>query len=130
MSIDLEYAIKQDVRNNPVVREVDLAQKREFVRMLGWAALVVLMVMFALWPRTTMLTGGYNLEDLRDEVARETELQRQLHLQLEVSLRPQEVEQRAMHELRMVEPTERDIVVIERVPAGTPANRAIVASIR
>jgi hypothetical protein len=35
-----------------------------------------------------------------------------------------------MHELRMVEPTERDIVVIERVPPGTPANRAIVASIR
>jgi len=64
MSIDLEYAIKQDVRNNPVVREVDLAQKREFVRMLGWAGLVVLMVMFALWPRTTLLSSGYNLEEM------------------------------------------------------------------
>jgi len=130
MSIDLEYAIKQDVRNNPVVREVDLAQKREFVRLLGWAGLVVLMVMFALWPRTTLLSGGYNLEDLRDQVVKETEVQRQLQLQLAVALRPQEVQQRASHELQMVEPTERDIVVIERVPAGTPANRAIVASIR
>jgi len=130
MSIDLEYAIKQDVRNNPVVREVDLAQKREFVRMLGWAGLVVLMVMFALWPRTTLLSSGYNLEDLRDEVVRETEVQRQLRLQLQFALRPQEVQQRATRELQMVEPTERDIVVIERVPAGTPASRAIVASIR
>jgi hypothetical protein len=130
MSIDLEYAIKQDVRNNPVVREVDLAQKREFVRLLRWAGLVVLMVMFALWPRTRLLSGGYNLEDLRDEVVRETEIQRKLQLQLEVALRPQEVQQRATRELQMVEPTERDIVVIERVPAGTPASRAIVASIR
>jgi hypothetical protein len=40
------------------------------------------------------------------------------------------VQERASRELRMVEPTERDIVVIERVPAGAPANRAIVASIR
>ena len=37
MSIDLEYAIKQDIRNNPVVREVDREQKREFLRTLLWA---------------------------------------------------------------------------------------------
>ena len=38
MSIDLEYAIKKDIRNNPVVREIDLQQKREFRRMSGSAA--------------------------------------------------------------------------------------------
>ena len=48
MSIDLEYAIKQDIRNNPVVREVDREQRRGFVRVLGWAALAVGMLMFAL----------------------------------------------------------------------------------
>ena len=37
---------------------------------------------------------------------------------------------RAMRELRMVEPTERTTVVIERVPAGAPADRAIVAAVR
>ena len=43
MTNDLEFAIKQDIRNNPVVREVDLDQKREFVKMLGWAALASLL---------------------------------------------------------------------------------------
>lgn len=130
MSIDLEYAIKQDVRNNPVVREVDLDQKREFVRMLGGAALAVAVLIFVVAPKTSYLSLGFKVEDLRDDVAREKEVQRQLRLQLEVELRPDEVQHRAMSELKMVEPTERDIVVIERVPASPKATGAIVASVR
>ena len=130
MSIDLEYAIKQDVRNNPVVREVDLDQKREFVRMPGGAALAVAVLIFVVAPKTSYLSLGFKVEDLRDDVAREKEVQRQLRLQLEVELRPDEVQHRAMSELKMVEPTERDIVVIERVPASPKATGAIVASVR
>lgn len=130
MSIDLEYAIKQDVRNNPVVREVDRDQKREFVRTLGWAALLVAMLVFALAPKSNLLTTNYRLEDLREQIEQETSIQRQLRLDLEVRLRPQEVERRAVRELNMVEPNERDTVVIERVPARIPGHRAIVASAR
>jgi hypothetical protein len=130
MSIDLEYAIKQDVRNNPVVREVDREQKREFLRMLGGAALAVAVLIFVVAPTTSYFTTGYRVEDLRDDVGREVEVQRQLRLELEVQLRPQEVQHRAVGELKMVEPTEHDIVVIERVPARPKANRAIVASAR
>jgi hypothetical protein len=130
MSIDLEYAIKQDVRNNPVVREVDREQKREFLRMLGGAALVVAVLILVLAPRTSYMSTTYRVEDLRDDVTREAEMQRQLRLELAMRLRPQEVQKRAIGELKMVEPTERDLVVIERVPAGAPANRAIVAAVR
>jgi len=130
MSIDLEYAIKQDVRNNPVVREVDRQQKREFVRMLGGAALAVAVLIFVVAPKTNFLSVGYRVEDLRDEVAREEEVGRHLRLQLAVEMRPQAVEHRAVTELKMVEPTEKDIVVIERVPVSPKANRAIVASAR
>ena len=130
MSIDLEYAIKQDVRNNPVVREVDREQKREFVRMLGGAALAVAVLIFVVAPKTKYLSLGYHVEDLRDAVAQEKEVQRQLRLQLQVQLRPQEVQHRAMVELKMVEPTESDVVVIERVPASPKATHAIVATVR
>ena len=34
MKIDVEYAIKKDVRNNPVVRGVDVQQRRELFRSL------------------------------------------------------------------------------------------------
>jgi len=130
MSINLEYAIKQDIKNNPVIREVDLDQRREFVRMIGRAALIVAMLMFALWPRTSRLTDGYTYEGLQDEVARERAYQRMYRLELESLRNPEAVQKRAMHELHMVEPTERDTVVIGLAPAGTPADRAIVAVVR
>jgi len=130
MSINLEYAIKQDIKNNPVVREVDQDQRREFVRMIGRAALIVAMLMFALWPRTSRITDGYTYEKLQDEVAREKKLQRMYRLEIESLRRPQEVQKRATRELHMVEPTERDTVVIGLAPAGTPADRAIVAAVR
>ena len=41
MSIDVEYAIKKDVRNNPIVRGVDEKQRRALVRTLAVGVLVV-----------------------------------------------------------------------------------------
>ena len=130
MSNDLEYAIKQDVRNNPVVREVDRDQKHEFRRSLWWAALGVGMLMFALAPRTHLVATGYKLEDLRDQLVQEQVNQRKYRLDLEVLLRPQELQKRAVQDLRMVEPTERDTIVLDRIPASRPASRAIVAAVR
>ena len=129
-SIDLEYAIKQDIRNNPVVREVDRDQKREFGRTLLLAAGIVGLLMFVLWPKTTSVATGYELEKLREAVADERRYQRMYRLEYEMLTRPQELQKRAVRELRMVEPTERNTMVIERVPAGTPADRAIVAAVR
>jgi hypothetical protein len=130
MSINLEYAIKQDIKNNPVVREVDLDQRREFVRMIGGAAVIVAMLMFALWPRSSRFSDGYTYEKLQAEVARERTYQKMYRLELESLRNPQEVQRRAMHDLHMVEPTERDTVVIGLAPAGTPADHAIVAAVR
>ena len=130
MSIDLEYAIKQDIRNNPVVREVDTEQKREFLRMLGWAAVMVIMLMIALAPRFTTVSTGYRVEELREQLKREDVYYRKYRLELEQLLRPQLLEERAMSELGLVEPTERDTLVIERVPASPPPSRAIVAAAR
>jgi hypothetical protein len=130
MSIDLEYAIKQDVRNNPVVREVDRAQKREFLHTLGWAALAVAMAVFALAPLKSRSTNGRQIEAVKDDLAREIAAQREYRLELETLLRPQDLRARAASQLQMIEPGEQDTLVLERVPAATPASRAIVASVR
>jgi len=130
MSIDLEYAIKQDIRNNPVVREVDVEQKREFIRMLAWAAVMFVMLMIALLPKVTTVSTSYNVEDLRDDLAREEAVYRQYRLEMEQLLRPQLLEHRAKVELGLVEPTEKDTLVIERVPPSPPASRSIVAANR
>jgi hypothetical protein len=130
MSIDLEFAIKQDIKNNPVVREVDADQKREFIRMLAWAAVVVAMLMVALSPKFTTVTTGYRVEDLKEELAREEAIYRRYRLELEQLLRPQLLQERASRELGLIEPTEGDTLVLERVPPSTPPDRAIVAAVR
>lgn len=129
MSIGVEYAIKQDVRNNPVVREVDLEQKRDFLRTLGWAALVVSLLIFAAWPRLNTQRRGIKIEDLRDQQAHEAALNRQYRLQREVLLRPQEIEKRAITTLHMARPSEHDTIILQRVPPSSRAG-AIVAAVR
>ena len=130
MSNDLEFAIKQDIRNNPVVREVDLDQKREFVKMLGWAALAIGMLMFALLPRASASNLGYSIGKLQLELAAEQEYQRQYTLELAHLLRPQEIRRRAVAELRMIDPPSDFVLPLELVPAPASASSAIVASAR
>ena len=129
MSLDLEYAIKQDIRNNPVVREVDTAQKRELLRTLGWAAACVAMLIFALVPRATAVNDGYEMQQLRDHLAAEDVLQRKYRLELETLLAPALLQQRGA-ELRMMLPTERTTIVLERVNQPASDSRAILAAAR
>ena len=127
MSVDLEFAIKQDIRNNPVVREVDAVQRREFFRLLGGAAAVLVMLLLVLWPRFSQQRQSYRLEDLRREIEIEKELQRKFTLELETMQSPQELEKRASA-LGMTVPSEQDTLVLDRVAPSPRANRGIVAA--
>jgi len=127
MSVDLEFAIKQDIRNNPVVREVDAVQRREFFRLLGGAAAVLITLLVILWPRLSQQRQSYRMEYLREELAKETQLNRKYILELETMLRPQVLEQRATN-LGMILPSENDTVILERVAPSPRPNRGIVAA--
>jgi hypothetical protein len=69
MSIDVEYAIKKDIRNNPVVREVDHGQKREFLRTLWLAVVVVGTLLFAVWQHYEVVNYGYEIEKVRKDLS-------------------------------------------------------------
>ncbi len=129
MSIDLEFAIKKDIRNNPVVREVDQQQRREFRQTLTLIGLVVAMVLFWAWPQLEALRTGYRVEGLRLQLDEAEARQRHLRLELESRRAPQDLDRRARRELHLVSPTERDTIIVERVVPATP-DRAIVADAR
>ena len=65
MNIDLEYAIKKDIQNNPVVREIDLQQKCEFNRMVWSATVIVGMLLFSAWQHLEIVNNGYQVCDAR-----------------------------------------------------------------
>lgn len=129
MSIDVEYAIKKDLRNNPIVRGVDEKQRRALVRTLGVGVLVVGMLLFSAWQRYQMIDHGYRVEKLTKDIAEQEALNRRLRLELDTLRSPEMIEGRAMRELQMVYPTPAETVLVERIPATT-APKAVVAHAR
>jgi cell division protein FtsL len=129
MSIDVEYAIKKDIRNNPVVREVDAQQKREFFRATCLAILIVAMGLFAAWQHFRIVQTGYEVQKLQEQRAVEEALNRKLRLEVEMLRSPQRLERIALRDLHMVSPADRDTLVIERATAASP-DRAVVAAVR
>jgi len=121
MSIDLEYAIKSDIRNNPIVREADRRERREFHRIMLLAALAVALLLFSAWQHFETLRYGYTIEELRAHREYEETVNRQLRLNVETLRAPQKVEDRARRELGLVAPLPADTIVIERARASVPA---------
>jgi cell division protein FtsL len=129
MSIDVEYAIKKDIRNNPVVREVDHGQKREFLRTLWLAVVVVGTLLFAVWQHYEVVQYGYDIEKVRKDLVREETVSRQLRVEYERVHAPQYLESRATQELHMAPPSSNDTLVLDKVLATTAA-KGIVAAVR
>ena len=128
MAEPFEYAIRKDVRNNPIVREVDHARQRELWKSVGLTALLVVLALFFAWPHFEMTLNGYRIEQLQKEKEAEEELTRQLRLEIETLRSPKRIETLATTQLHLVTPKQDEAIVIERVvPAELPAS-SIVAS--
>ena len=69
MAEAFEYAIRKDVRNNPIVREIDNARHRELWKTIAVAGLFVGMLLFWAWQQFDILRHGYRLEEMQRERA-------------------------------------------------------------
>ena len=117
-----EYAIKKDMRNNPIVSEMDEARQRELWKSGGIAALLVLLVLFSAWQHFELLRHGYQVEEMQREKAEQEEVGRQFRLEIDTLRSPRRIEALATERLHLVSPTSADAIVIERaVPADPPA---------
>ena len=128
MSEPFEYAIKKDVRNNPIVREVDERKQRELLSMFGIGAVLVLVVMFDAWQHFELIRHCYEIETLEKARAAEDEVRRHLRLEIETLRAPQRIERLAVTRLGMLQPKSGDAIVLERVLPAEPPARSIVAA--
>jgi cell division protein FtsL len=122
-----EYAIKKDVRNNPIVREVDRDRQREMVRSIAIGVFLVAVLLFSAWQHFELLRHGYRLEQMQKERAAEDDINRHLRLEIETLRSPVRVERLATERLHMVAPGPGEAAVIERVLPATPPPRSVVA---
>jgi cell division protein FtsL len=122
-----EYAIKKDVRNNPIVREVDRDRHREMWRSTMIGVFLVLVLLFSAWQHFELLRHGYQLEQMQRERASEEAINRHLRLEIETLRSPARIERMATGRLHMVAPSSDEAIVIERVIPTPAPPRSVVA---
>ena len=123
-----EWAIKKDVRNNPIVREVDRERHREMWRSVAISVFLVLVVLFSAWQQLELrVRYGYGMEEMQQLLADEAEIHRHLSLEIETWRAPERIERKALTELHMVAPGPGESTVIERVVQAEAPPRSVIA---
>jgi cell division protein FtsL len=127
MSGEFEYAIKKDVRNNPIVREVDRERHLEMWRSVAVGVFLVAVLLFSAWQHFELLRHGYRIEEMQKERSAEEEINRHLRLEIDTLRSPARIERLATQRLGMVAPKAEDATVIERVTTTPPPPKSVVA---
>jgi cell division protein FtsL len=127
MAESFEYAIKKDVRNNPIVREVDAARQRELWKSVAIATFLVIAFLFSAWQHFELLRHGYQVEELQRQRAAEEEAGRRLRLEIETLKSPKRIERLATEQLHLVVPSRDEAIVIERVLPAEPPAKSVIA---
>ncbi len=127
MSEPFEYAIKKDVRNNPIVREMDETRQRELWKSVAIAGFFVLAALFAALQHFELLRHGYRLEEMERDRAAAEEDARRLRVEIAVLKSPQRIEQVAMRTLHLVAPSRENAIVLERITPAAPPDSSVVA---
>lgn len=126
--VDVDYDLKRDVRNNPIVREIDRVRQRELWRSGAVGVCLVAVLLFSAWQHFELLRHGYGIEQLEQDRALEIELNRHLTLEIETLRSLRRVEQIAIEELNLVAPTPAEVQVIERIaPTALPDGSVMVS---
>jgi len=127
MAEPFEYAIRKDVRNNPIVSEIDEARQRELWKSVAVAGFLVLMLLFWAWQQFELLRHGYQVEELQRQRAAEDEVARHLRLEIETLRSPKRIETLATGRLHLVAPSRDEAIVLERVVPAEPPAASVVA---
>jgi cell division protein FtsL len=122
-----EYAIKKDVRNNPIVREIDETRLRELWKLAGIAGFLMMVLLFSAWQHFELLRHGYQIEELNRQRAAEEETGQQLRLEIGTLRSPKRIETLATERLHMVAPSAGEAVVLERVQPADPPAQSVIA---
>lgn len=123
-----EYAIRKDVRNNPIVREIDEQRQRELWQSFVIGAALVLVLLVSAWQHFELLRHGYRLDEMQRERAAEQDIHRHLRLEIETLQAPRRIEKLAIGRLKMVAPSADDAIVLERITQAPPPGKSLVAA--
>jgi len=122
-----EYAIKKDIRNNAIVREIDRTRQRELWQWVAVGGFFVILLLCNAWQHFELLNHGYRVEQMQKARQDQEDINRHLRLQVEALRSPTRIARLAQSRLHMTPPGPGDAIVIERAVAAEPPARSMVA---
>ena len=121
MRVDaFEYAIKKDVRNNPIVREVDRERHRELWRTIYIGLFLVAVLVFSSWRLFLLKHHAVRLDYLQHQIEQQQRESVRLKDVYQKLRSPARISAYAREQLHMVEPGPGDQLIIERTGPGSP----------
>jgi len=121
-----EYAIRKDIRNNPIVREVDEARVRDMWRSATAGVVLVVILLYSAWQHFELIRYGYRIAQVEHQRADEQQANRRLRLSIQTLSRPDRIEKLAT-KLKLAPPSKEDTVILERVVPGDAPAQSVVA---
>ncbi|MBM62876.1 MAG: hypothetical protein CL484_08010 [Acidobacteria bacterium] len=125
--LDLDFDIKREIHNSPIIREIDKSRQRELWRSIFIGVCLVAVVLFSAWQNFQLLSHGYEIVELEKQKATELELNRHLRLEIETLRSPGRIEKIAIQELDLITPGLSDAQILERVSPTPPPGRSVLA---
>lgn len=126
--MDHEFAVRAQVQNRHIHREVDTARQRDLLRSVLGGACVLLAVLFAAWQHHDARRLAREGVTLRTTYADLQESRRHLNVEKAHLVAPARIDAIATRQLKMKPPTRETSAVLERVTVTPPPSRAVVAS--
>ena len=125
---NLDFRVTRDIRNAPIVREIDPRRQRELWRSLAVGVCFVAVILCSAWQNFELLRYGYEIEQMEQARSEELDLNRHLRLEIQTLRAPRRIERIATTELGLAPPTVGDVQVIERQVASPPPDRTVIAT--
>ena len=88
---NLDFRVTRDIRNAPIVRELDRRGQRELWRSLAVGVCFVAVLLFSAWQNFELLRYGYEIEQMEQERSEQLDLNRHLRLEIETLSAPQRI---------------------------------------
>ena len=124
---NLDFRVTRDIRNAPIVREIDRRRQRELWRSAAVGVCFVAVTLFSAWQNFELIRYGYEIEQLERERSEQLDLNRHLLLEIETLSAPQRLERIATAELGLVPPAGAGVKLVERRVASPPPDGALMA---
>ena len=124
---NLDFRVTLDIRNAPIVREIDRRRQRELWRSLVVGACFVLVIVGSAWQNFEVLKYGYEIEQLEQERSEQLDLNRHLRLEIQTLSAPRRIERIATAELGLAAPAAAGVRVVERRASPPLPDGAVMA---